>query len=66
MSLTLLSFPSSSLTSDDLVVGQLDRALASFEVEALRQLLLRLLDGVGDFLHVGLRDDVEREILRHR
>ncbi len=50
---------------DDLVGRELDRALAPLEVEALGELLLGLLHGVRDFLHVGLRDDVEREFLRH-
>src|ERR1051326_783025 len=50
---------------DDLVGGELDRALAALEVEALRELLLRLLHGVRDFLHVGLGDNVEGKFLRH-
>src|ERR1051325_9007795 len=44
---------------DDVVGRQLDGALAALEVEALRQLFLRLLDGVGHFLHVRFGDDVE-------
>jgi hypothetical protein len=44
---------------DQLFAGELDRALAALEVEALRQLFLRLLDRVGDFLHVRLGNDVE-------
>ena len=43
----------------DLLGRQLDGALAPFEIEALGELLLGLLDGVGHFLHVGLRNDVE-------
>src|SRR5512142_1148024 len=50
---------------NELVLAQLDLALASLEIEALRQLLLRLLDGVRDLLHVGLRNDVERKLLCH-
>jgi hypothetical protein len=38
---------------------ELDRALAALEVEALRELLLSLLNRVRHFLHVGLRDHVE-------
>src|SRR5207249_3608890 len=50
---------------DDLVGIQLDGALAALEVKPLRQLFLRLLDGIGHFLHVRLGHDVERKLLSH-
>jgi hypothetical protein len=44
---------------------QIDLGAATPEIEPLRDLLLRHVDGVVDFLLIHLRDDVETMLRRH-
>ena len=45
---------------------KIDRRLGIFQVIALRDFLLRLIEGIVNFLHVHFGNDVERILLCHR